>query len=136
MSARSASPTAAAGDAGWLGVLRALLLLETAAGLAGAIGLSILAGNDPANEIPLRFAAAASLFFGLFAAIASRGVRRRRGWSWTMGAVLQVLLALGTGIAILVAPWHPAMLAGFALPVLIMLVLSVGSVRGALGQGD
>ena len=31
-----------------------------------------------------------------------------------MAAILQVLLAIGTGIAIMVAEWHPAYLVGFA----------------------
>lgn len=120
------------------GVLRFLLLLEALAGLLIAIVLTMLAagverglGGDGTN---IQFAAAGAFMLGLFAAIASRGVRRRRGWAWTMSAFLQVLIAIGTGIAILVLPWHPALLAGFALPTLAMIVLSTASVRHALGQ--
>ena len=51
-----------------------------------------------------------------------------------MAAILQVLLAVGTGVAIMVAEWHPAYLIGFGLASAVMLVLSVASVRRALGQ--
>ena len=48
--------------------------------------------------------------------------------------MLQLILAVGTGIAILTAAWHPAYLLGLALPAVVMLVLSAPSVRRALGQ--
>jgi len=126
-----------------LAVLRALLLTEALLGLGLAIFLSLLAAglrdflggeSGMAAETNVRFAAAAAFLFALFATIASRGARRRRSWSWTMAAILQVLLAVGTGIAVLVAEWHPAFLVGFALAAVVMLALSVASVRRALGQ--
>lgn len=122
-----------------LGLLRVLLLTEAATGLALAVFLSLVADavgdrSGVADETNLRFAAGGAFLFALFAAIASRGARRRRGWAWTMAAVLQVLLAVGTGVAIMVAEWHPAYLIGFGLASAVMLVLSVASVRRALGQ--
>lgn len=122
-----------------IGVLRALLLTEAAAGLALAVFLSLVADaagarSGIAEETNVRFAAGGAFLFALFAAIAARGARRRRGWAWTMAAILQVLLAIGTGAAVLAAEWHPAYLLGFGLATLVMLVLSVASVRRALGQ--
>lgn len=126
-----------------VGVLRALLLGEAAAALALAIFLSILAASmrdglggsaGLAAEETLRFAAGAAFLFAVFAAIASRGARRRRGWSWTLGAILQVILAIGTGVAVMAATWHPAFLVGFGMAAVLMLVLSAASVRRALGQ--
>ena len=118
-----------------IGVLRALLLTEAVLGLALAIVLSVLAAGLEADpETNLRFAAGAAFLFAIFGAIASRGARRRHGWSWTMAAILQVLLAVGTGLAVMVAEWHPAYLAGFVLTAAVMLVLSAASVRRALGQ--
>lgn len=134
-----AAPATAAARLPMIGLLRVLLLTEAAAGLAMAVFLSLLADavatqSGIADETNVRFAAGGAFLFALFAAIASRGARRRRGWAWTMAAILQVLLAIGTGIAIMVAEWHPAYLAGFALASAVMLVLSVASVRRALGQ--
>ena len=86
------------------------------------------------GEQTLRFAAGFAFLFGIFAAFASRGARRRRPSSWTLAAILQLTLAVGTGIAILVATWHPIYLVGFALAAVVMLVLSTASVRRALGQ--
>ena len=126
-----------------IGVLRAFLLGEAVLGLVTAIGLSMLASSQSASiggeagraaEQTLRFAAGFSFLFAIFAAFASRGARRRRTWSWTLAAMLQLILAVGTGIAILAAAWHPAYLVGFALPAAVMLVLSAPSVRRALGQ--
>lgn len=126
-----------------VGLLRALLLGEAALTLGLAIFLSMLAsglrafvgGDDGrAAEETLRFAAGASILFAIAAAIASRGARRRRTWAWTLGAILQLVMAVGTGVAVLVATWHPAYLVGFALASVTMLVLSTASVRRALGQ--
>lgn len=119
-----------------VGVLRALLLGEAVLGLVLAIELSMLASNDASasGEQTLRFAAGFAFLFGIFAAFASRGARRRRPSSWTLAAILQLTLAVGTGIAILVATWHPIYLVGFALAAVVMLVLSTASVRRALGQ--
>lgn len=122
-----------------VGVLRVLLLSEAAAGLALAVFLSLVADavghrSGIGDETNLRFAAGGALLFALFAAITSRGARRRRAWSWTMAAILQVLLAIGTGVAIMVGEWHLAYLIGFGLASAVMLVLSVASVRRALGQ--
>lgn len=127
-----------------IGVLRTLLLSEAVAGLALAIFLSLLAaaerdflGGDlgRAAEETLRFAAGGAFLFAVFAAIASRGARRRRGWAWTLSAILQVLLAIGTGLAIMAAEWQTFFLIGFAAAAIVMLVLSTTSVRRALGQG-
>jgi hypothetical protein len=134
-----AAPVAATPRFSMVGVLRALLLTEAVAGLVLAIALSLIASavgdrSGVADETNVRFAAGGAFLFALFAAIASRGARRRRGWSWTMAAILQVLLAIGTGVAIMVADWHPAYLVGFGLATAVMLVLSAASVRRALGQ--
>jgi len=126
-----------------IGLLRFLLLVEAAGGLVVAILLSMIASDleasgaqaDLDSAISIRFAAAAAFLFALFAAIASRGARRRRAWSWTMAAILQVLLAVGTGVAIVTAEWQPYYLGGFGAAVAVMLVLSSSSVRRALGQG-
>lgn len=126
-----------------VGLLRVLLLLEALAGLVLAIFLSLYAesardaiGGDAGRsaEVSLRFAAGGAFLFAIFAAIASRGARRRRSWGWTMAAVLQLALAIGTGIVVLAAEWHPIYLAGFGLATITMLVLSATSVRRALGQ--
>jgi hypothetical protein len=126
-----------------IGLLRALLLSEAVAGLVMAILLSLLAaaerdflGGDAgrAAEQTLRFAAGGAFMFAVFAAIASRGARRRRGWAWTLAAILQVVLAIGTGIAIMAVEWQGFFLIGFAAAAIVMLVLSATSVRRALGQ--
>ena len=126
-----------------IGVLRTLLLGEAAATLALAVFLSMLAaglrdflGGDAgkAAEETVRFAAGGAFLFAIFAAIASRGARRRRSWAWTLAALLQVLLAIGTGVAVMAAAWHPIYLVGFGAAALVMLVLSATSVRRALGQ--
>jgi hypothetical protein len=137
------TPTAE-GGLPMIGLLRVLLLLEAGLGLALAIALSVVAGEQLESlggdsgrsaEISLRFAAAASFVFAIFAAIASRGARRRRGWAWTLAAILQVVIAVGTGIAVLTAEWHPVFLVGFGLAAAVMLVLSAPSVRRVLGKG-
>jgi hypothetical protein len=126
-----------------LGAVRALLLVEAALTLGLAIFLSLLAGEardffggsqGESTEITLRFAAAAAFIFAIAAAITSRGVRRRRGWAWTTAAVLQLILAVGTGVAVLSAEWHPAYLVGFGLAGVVMLILCIPSVRQELGQ--
>jgi hypothetical protein len=137
----SSAPTATRVPA--IGLLRALLLGEALLGLLMAIVLSMVAsalnaslGGEAgiAAEQNLRFAAGFAFLFAILAAFASRGARRRRAWSWTLAALLQLVLAVGTGIAILIATWHPAYLLGFALAAIVMLVLSAPSVRRALGQ--
>jgi biotin transporter BioY len=126
-----------------VGTLRALLLLEAAATLGLAIFLSLLAaglrdfvGGDAgrAAEETVRLVAGFSFVFAILAAVASRGARRRRAWAWTLAAVLQLILAVGTAVAVLVAEWHPAYLAGFGLAAVVMVVLSTTAVRRALGQ--
>ena len=118
-----------------IGVLRGLLLGEAALGLAVAILLSIVAGQTGGEaENTIRFVAGGAFLFAIGAAVASRGARRRRGWAWTLAALLQLALAIGTGIAVIVATWHPAYLAGFVLAAVVMLVLSTAAVRRALGQ--
>jgi hypothetical protein len=137
------SPITTAPSVPLIGVLRTLLLVEAAATLALAILLSMLAGGTAdflggdvgaSAETTLRFAAGGAFLFAIFAAIASRGARRRRTWAWTMAAVLQVILAIGTGIAVLTAEWHPIYLVGFAMAAVVMTVLSTAAVRRALGQ--
>lgn len=139
----AAAPVPAAARMPLIGLLRSLLMLEAVLTLALAVFLSLLASglrdflggeSGLAAETTIRFAAGAAFLFAIFAAISARGARRRRAWSWTMAAILQVLLAIGTGVAILTAEWHPAYLAGFGLATAVMLVLSAGSVRRALGQ--
>jgi hypothetical protein len=142
MTAQSAAPTAAtAPDARvpMVGVLRALLIGEAAGALVVAIFLSMGASalgaeGGPDAEVPLRFAAGGALLIGIFALIASRGARRRRRWAWTMAAMLQVIIAVAAGIAVLVVEWHPAYLVAFGAAVAVMLALSTASVRRALGQ--
>ena len=136
-----AEPTATRTAMLW--VLRVLLLAEAAITLGLAIFLSVLAGEarnmvtvdaGAASESTIRFAAAGAFLFAIAAAIAARGVRRRRGWSWTLAALLQLVMAIGIGVAVMTASWHPAFLIGFALAAIVMVVLSVTSVRRALGQ--
>ena len=126
-----------------IGLLRVLLIAEAVLMLTLAIALSMVASEmsdflggeaGRAAEQNLRFAAGFSFLFAILAAFASRGARRRRGWSWTLAALLQLILAAGTGIAIITATWHPAYLLGFALAAVVMLVLCAPSVRRALGQ--
>ena len=119
-----------------IGVLRALLLAEAVLGLALAIWLSAEAAGleDALAEQNVRFAAGGAFLFAIFAAVASRGARRRHGWSWTLAALLQLIIAVAAGITILTLAWHPAYLLAFALAATVMLVLSMGSVRRALGQ--
>ena len=126
-----------------IGVLRALLLGEAAGGLALAIFLSLMAGGQTdfvggdsgrAAEESLRFAAGGALLLAIGAAVASRGARRRRPWAWTMAAILQVIVAVATGAAVMIAEWHPLFLIGFGIAAVVMLVLSTTSVRRALGQ--
>jgi hypothetical protein len=126
-----------------IGVLRAFLLGEAAAGLVLAIFLSLLAGGQTdfvggdsgrAAEETLRFAAGGAFLYAIAAAVASRGARRRRAWAWTLAAILQVIVAVATGAAVMIAEWHPLFLVGFGLAAVVMLVLSTTSVRRALGQ--
>ena len=142
MTAQTAAPTAGPAPNArvpMVGVLRALLIAEAIAGLVVAIFLSMGAAQvgahaGPDAEVPLRFAAGGALLLGIFAAIASRGARRRRAWSWTMAAMLQVIIAVAAGIAVLAVEWHPVYLVAFGATVAVMLVLSTASVRRALGQ--
>jgi hypothetical protein len=132
----TAAPTAVpVARAPMLTLLRFLLLAEAIAGLALSVYLSLVAGDATADaETSLRFAAGGAFLFAVFAAVASRGVRRRRGWAWTLSAILQVVLAIGTGLAVMTAAWHPAYLVGFVVATALMTVLSAPSVREALGQ--
>lgn len=126
-----------------VGVLRALLLVEAAATLVLSVALSLIAaavrdsmGGEAgrAAEETFRFAAAGAFGFAIVAVVASRGARRRRTWAWTLAAILQVVLAIGTGIVVMTAEWHPLFLIGFAGAIVVMVVLSTASVRRALGQ--
>jgi hypothetical protein len=143
MTAQTAAPAAAPTPTTrtpMVGVLRFLLLAEAAGGLVLTIFLSMAASTvgghqGPDAEVPLRFAAGGAFLLAILAAVASRGARRRRSWSWTLAAVLQVLIAVSTGIAVFNVEWHPVYLVPFGAAVLVMVVLSNGSVRKALGQG-
>lgn len=121
-----------------IGVLRVLLWAEAIGGVILAIVLSLAAGTvgngDADAEVPLRFAAAGAFILAILALSASRGARRRRPWAWTLAAMLQVIIAVATGVAVLVAEWHPAYIVGFAMAAVVMLVLSTTTVRRALGQ--
>lgn len=126
-----------------VGALRALLLLEAALLLGLAIVLSLLAagladsiggGSGRAAEESVRLVAGFSFVAAILAAVASRGARRRRAWSWTLSAVLQLIVAVGTAIAVFVAEWHPLYLVAFGVAALAMLALSTTAVRRALGQ--
>jgi len=141
LSAAPAVPTATGTP--MIGVLRAMLLVEAALALVLTIFLSMAAGTAAeaiggeagrSSEVSLQFAAGGAFLFAIFAAVASRGARRRRGWAWTMAAILQVLLAIGTGIAVMAADWHPVYLLGFGLAAAVMLVLSTSAVRSSLGK--
>jgi hypothetical protein len=142
MTAQTAAPAAAPTSdtrTPMVGVLRFLLLAEAAGGLVLTIFLSMAASavgasEGPDAEVPLRFAAGGAFIVAILAAVASRGARRRRSWSWTLAAVLQVLIAVSAGIAILNVEWHPLYLVPFAAAVAVMLVLSTSAVRRALGQ--
>ncbi len=101
--------------------------------LAVTIYLSMIAA-DSVDETAIRFAAGGCIILAILAASASRRVRRRRNSGWTLAAILQVIVAIGTGAAVLVAEWHPLLTIGFAFPTLIMLVLSTGELRRELGQ--
>lgn len=121
--------------------LRVLLLAEAAGGVALAILLSLvatgmrdLAPDDIGADTGVRFVAAGTFLLGMAAAVAARGVRRRRRWSWTLAAFVQLVLGIGTGIVVLVADWHAAYLAGFLVAGAVLLVLSSAPVRRALGQ--
>ena len=119
-----------------MGVLRGLMLSQAILGLGIAIYLSLVAGSEAGRsaETTIRFAAGGAFLFAIFAAVAARGARRRRSWAWTMAAVLQLVLAIGTGVAVMAAEWHPVYLFAFALAAVVMLVLSTGPVRRALDQ--
>lgn len=143
MQTATAVPAAQTARVPLMGVLRGLLLSQAILALALAVFFSLLAaglrdflGGDAGRsaEITVRFAAGAAFLFGVFAAIAARGARRRRRWAWTMTAVLQLILAIGTGVAVITADWHAVYLVGFGLAAVTMLVLSAASVRRALHQ--
>jgi len=134
--ARSATVTA----------LWVLLLAETALGVAVAIILSNLAGAQYASlggsgstaEESTRFAAGGAILFAIAAFTAAMGARRRRSWSWTLGAVLQLILAIAAGIALFAAGAEGSSvvhLVAFALAAGMMILLSTSQVRRALGQG-
>lgn len=124
-----------------IGVLRALLWAEALIALGLTVLLSQVAfelaasgadGRDAA--VGLRFAAGGAILFSIAAAVTARGARRRRSWAWTASAILQVLAAVGVGVAVLAGSWHPAYLAAFGMASAVMLVISSAMVRRLLGQ--
>ncbi len=121
--------------------LRWALLLEAAAGVALAVILSLVATgirnlnpDDIGADAGVRFAAAGAFLLTVALAIVARGVRRRRSWSWTAAAMVQVLVAIGTAAAVLIADWHPAYLIGLGVAAALLVLLSMPAVRRALGQ--
>ena len=121
-----------------VGLLCLLLLLEAAFALVVTIFLSLWAGEQGGGaETSTRFAAGGTFIFAIAAYVAYRGARRHRSWSWTLSAVLQLVLAIGAGIAMVTAGEDgvsPAYLVAFALAAATMLLLSTSGVRRALGQ--
>lgn len=137
-----AGPTARSGTVTALWVL---LLAEAVLGVAVAIILSNVAGDQYASlgdsgsaaEESTRFAAGGAILFAIAALTAAIGARRRRSWSWTLGAVLQLVLAIAAGIALFAAGAEgasAAYLVAFALAAGTMILLSTSGVRRALGQ--
>lgn len=132
--------------AGTVTALWVLLLAEAALGLVVTIFLSGVAGEyrsslagdaGVAAEESTRFAAGGAFLFAIGAFVAALGARRRRPWSWTLGAVLQLILAVAAGIALFAAGAEgasAAYLVAFALAAGTMLLLSASQVRRALGQ--
>lgn len=131
---------------GAITALWVVLALEVALGVILAIVLSLLAEDQRASlgeeagvaaETSIRFAAGGAFVFAIAALTAALAVRRRRRWAWTLGVILQLVLAIGTGIALLALGGEgvsPGYLIGFAVAGLAMLLLSTGQVRRALGQ--
>lgn len=133
----STSPRAQGSAA--VGVLCFLLLAEAAFALVLTVLLSLVAGEQGGGaETSTRFAAGGTFLLAIAAYVAYRGARRRRSWSWTLSAILQLILAVGAGIAMVTAGEEavtPAYLVAFALAAGTMLLLSTSGVRRALGQG-
>lgn len=127
-----------ASSAGSLGVLRGLLLLEAAAALVATIFLSALAVGVQRflgdGETTIRLAAGGVFVFAILAAVAARAVRRRRPSAWTLAALLQVVLAVGTATAMIASTPHPAFSIGFTMAAVVLIVLSTSDVRRSLGQ--
>lgn len=142
----SAATSPRADGAGAVTALAILLLLQAAFALAVTVFLSLLAGDQRgaiggeagiAAENATRFAAGGAILFAILAYVAFRGARRRRSWSWTLGAVLQLILAVAAGIAMVVAGASgltAAYLVAFGLAAVTMLLLCTSGVRRALGQ--
>jgi len=142
----SAASSPRARGAGAVTALSILLLAEAAFALAVTILLSVLAGDQRgaiggaegiAAENATRFAAGGAILFAIAAYVAFRGARRRRSWSWTLSAVLQLILAVAAGIAMVAAGASgatAAYLVAFGLAAVTMLLLSTSQVRRALGQ--
>ena len=129
---------------GTVTALWVLLLAEAVLGVVVAILLSNAAGDQyaavgagTAAEESTRFAAGGAILFAIAAFTAAMGARRRRSWSWTLGAVLQLILAIAAGIALFAAGTEGASavyLVAFALAAATMILLSTSQVRQALGQ--
>ncbi|MGZ8474982.1 MAG: hypothetical protein ACXWWQ_01980 [Candidatus Limnocylindria bacterium] len=134
---RASSGPRAQGSA-TVGLLCFLLLLEAAFALVMTIFLSLWAGEQGGGaETSTRFAAGGTFIFAIASYVAYRGARRHRSWAWTLSAVLQLVLAIGAGIAMVTAGEDgvtPAYLIAFALAAATMLLLSTSGVRRALGQ--
>jgi hypothetical protein len=132
------STSTRAEGAGLVAALCILLLVEAAFALAVTILLSLVAGEQRGGaENSTRFAAGGAFLFAIAAYVAFRGARRRRSWSWTLAAVLQLVLAIAAGIAMVTAGEAgatTAYLVAFALAAGTMVLLSTSAVRRALGQ--
>ena len=145
--ARAATAGRERGDRGrTLTLLWVVLLIEALLGLAVAIALSLVAGGYRASlageaalsaEEGARWAAGGAFVFAIGALVAALGARRGRAWSWTLAAVLQLILAIAAAIAMFAAgrpDLVAAYLVAFALAGGAMLILSTPQVRRALGQ--
>ncbi|MGI8657594.1 MAG: hypothetical protein ACR2K4_02330 [Candidatus Limnocylindria bacterium] len=126
-----------------IAILRTVLIAEALLTLAAAVVLSMLAAalseflggsSGRAAEETVRFVAAFAFLVAVAGAVTARGARRARPWAWTAAAVLQLIVAGATAVAVLVAPWHSVYVAGFVLPAIGMLAVSAPSVRRTLGQ--
>jgi hypothetical protein len=135
----SASTGTRVQGSGAVTTLCVLLLAEAAFALVVTIFLSLVAGEQSGSaETSTRFAAGGAILFAIAAYVAFRGAWRRRSWSWTLAAVLQLVLAIAAGIAMVTAEEGAApvvYLIAFALAAGTMTLLSTSAVRRTLGQG-
>lgn len=134
-SASTASPPVDRSRAGTF-LLAALLGLEGGLAFALGVGLSMVAGAlDRRTAVGVEFIAAAAVIFAIVSYFAARGSLRRRPWSYTLAAMLQLVMALSLGLAAFANGWQAPYVGAFGLAGAIMVTLSAQSVRTALDQG-